>query len=263
MVGGRARRTCVRAGTPAFGATRPTVDRYNCKVVEVNAIFGPHLTAPLLAPGRALLTHHLHRIGPNKLGGWNLGDAGDSAPALVSPSGDGGGGDRGGRFCTRKMYMHTHLVLLATHVAAATESVAVHFSPKITASSYNGSTSWDEAVAALHEYAAAQPRGRLRVVVPTIRDAGLPHLVAGAPWVAEGAGVGGTNVLGATPVFVDNILRAHGIPWEMVPLSQALLQWAPTTSYTACVREGSVGHAPRLSECPPSRWIGCVPSFSH
>ena len=91
-------------------------------------------------------------------------------------------------------------------------------------------------------HAARQPNGKLRIGMPNVLWR-PPHIVIGEPWVADGKGVDGTNMLGALPVLISNVLGEHDIPWERVPLSNASSAWSPDSSYTACVYDVGVGNA--------------------
>lgn len=117
---------------------------------------------------------------------------------------------------------------------AAAEAQTVDFT--------SDSVDFPQGIADLKTYAASQPNGKLRFVMPNA-DYAPPHFVRGPPHVKENQGVGGSNLMGALPNFVAGILRAHDIGWEMVQLSDESLEWSPSSSYTASVYDVAVGNA--------------------
>jgi len=128
------------------------------------------------------------------------------------------------------------LVLLLAPIANAdqTQTGSLSFTPD--------SRDWSDGIDRIKAHAARQPNGKLRIGMPNVLWR-PPHIVIGEPWVADGKGVDGTNMLGALPVLISNVLGEHDIPWERVPLSNASSAWSPDSSYTACVYDVGVGNA--------------------
>ena len=92
------------------------------------------------------------------------------------------------------------------------------------------------------EFLASIGRSKLRIGMPS--DSGSGYTLVGSktyedgtPKVPRGGGVGGTNRSGSYAVFVDDLLRIHGIEWEEAPISGRSKEFSPSSSWTACVHE--------------------------
>ena len=103
------------------------------------------------------------------------------------------------------------------------------------------STQWPAGIARLKSYALSRPNGKLRFVLPNEFYV-PPHFVRGEPYVPVNGGVDGSNLQGAMPNFVGDLLRPHGIEWEQVPLSEEAMAWTGS-SFTGSVYDVAAGNA--------------------
>ena len=114
-------------------------------------------------------------------------------------------------------------------------------------------------VRAIKLHAAAQPNEKIRIAFPNNNHIFFNNDPA---FVPPGTGVGGTDVLGAVPVFVDALFRRYEIPWEEVAVSDASKEASPSSGYTACAHEVGIGGVLPALDPRTGLWAAVLPAHS-